>query len=241
MRKIYLSVFISISTVIASGQNITLTTNPIAISGDPSLVEEAVTYIHNNGPESQAMTWLRVTNTIPAEWTSSVCDPNLCWSPVADSPGYTFTLLPGDSGIVYIKFDARNGGSPISGCGEVEVNFYSTTDSANYNVAGVFQAQLGDVECGFTLAFYSPAIENSFLVYPNPAVNDFNAIASYASHIKTLAVINLVGKTMKTFQWETTSGKMNIAINDLAEGIYFVQFIDENEKVVSTKKLAVSR
>ncbi|MBC8047190.1 MAG: T9SS type A sorting domain-containing protein [Fimbriimonadaceae bacterium] len=235
MRNIYLSILSICLTTIVSAQYIVLDPGTADITGDPSEIAEAHATIKNNGPENQDMTWLRKVNDIPELWESSVCDPNLCWAPFANSPSYGFTLTSGGSGNTYIKFDARNmpTGPAVPGNGHVEINFYSISDSANYNALGVYTANLDGV------GFHSPNAENSFTVYPNPAVSDVNLIASYSSNIQKIKIVNIVGKTVYDMNWVTSSGKMLLSVEQFPEGIYFVQFINESNDIVATKKLAV--
>ncbi|MEZ5012781.1 MAG: T9SS type A sorting domain-containing protein [Chitinophagales bacterium] len=243
MKKIVATLFsIGISAVLFS-QNITLDPPSEEIIGDPDIIQEVHITLHNAG-DHQTMTWKRTINDIPAGWTSSVCDFNLCWSPVADAPSYFFEA-PGDtSGTVYVKFDARNyhdgAFDPVPGCGTVEVVFYSVTDSANYNAVGVFNAKLGVENCGDAI-FYSPLLDNSFLVYPNPANGEINIIASNSADVRSVEILNIVGKAVFTTGWQTGNGKMSLNLGNLPEGIYFVRLLDVSGKPVHTEKLSLTK
>lgn len=238
MRKLYSTLICSLA-ISASllAQNITLDPGSAYISGDASSIAEAHATLTNNGPADQLMTWSRKVNDIPEGWESSVCDPNLCWAPFADAPSYGFTLTSGGTGNTYIKFDARNmpSGPAIPGNGYVEVCFYSMEDSANYNVTGVYTADLTAV------GFYSPSAQNNYAVYPNPAVNEVNLLASYSSNIESVNIVNIVGKVVSSSAWAPEAGIMALNIRNLAEGIYFVQFINSQNEIVVTKKLAVKK
>ncbi|MFN0275655.1 MAG: T9SS type A sorting domain-containing protein [Chitinophagales bacterium] len=236
MRKILFYLLILCVTTSAFGQNLVLSPNPVEVTGDANTIAEAHAELTNNGPETQVLTWKRTINSITSGWESSICDPNLCWAPFADAPSYGFSLTSGGTGTVYAKFDATNApdGPAIPGTGHVEVLFYSIADSANYNATAVFHAMLtGDV------GFFSPNAENSFTLYPNPAVSDINLLASYTSNISQINIVNIVGKVVSSSAWTTTSGIMTMNISSLPEGIYFVQFMNAKNEIVATKKLAV--
>jgi hypothetical protein len=204
-------------------------------TGDPVEIHKATVTVTNTGTQAQSMTWLRTKNEKPAEWETSVCDPNLCWAPFADAPGYGWNQEPDGSIEFYVQFDGRNiPDAAVPGHGEVEITIYSEADSANYNAFGVFIADLG------ATGFYSPSMDQVFEVYPNPAINDLTVMASYSSDIEQIQIVNLVGKTVLLQNWNNGTGKMTVDIRDLPEGIYFVQFIGK-DKVLKTKKISISR
>jgi hypothetical protein len=210
------------------------------IDGDPSNINEVHIEFHNMG-ENQAMTWLRTVNDIPVGWKTSVCDFNLCWADFADEPDYFFDAPADTIGTVYVKFDARNyhdgGFDPVPGCGTVEVNFFSVLDSANYNALAVFHARLGVEECETNVV--SPIYDNNFLIYPNPTKNVINAVASFSANITYAEIVNATGSVVKTYSWNTASGKMTFELNDLPPGMYFVRLVDADNKGVYTEKVMV--
>jgi len=221
---------------------ITLTPNTAEIVGDPAVLNEVHIDFHNEGA-NQTMTWMRTVNDIPPEWKSSVCDFNLCWADFADEPDDYFDAPADTIGTVYVKFDARNfhdgAFNPMPGCGTVEVNFFSVLDSANYNALGVFYARLGvDAEdCKTIIA--SPSLENSFLIYPNPAKNTVNAVASFSANIQHADIINTTGYIVRSFNWETASGKMTFNLNDLPTGIYFIRLVNADNASIYTEKVII--
>ncbi|MBK9454105.1 MAG: T9SS type A sorting domain-containing protein [Bacteroidetes bacterium] len=221
---------------------ITLTPATAEIVGDPAVLNEVHVEFHNEGA-NQTMTWVRTVNDIPAEWKSSVCDFNLCWADFADSPDDYFEAPADTVGTVYVKFDARNfhdgAFNPMPGCGTVEVNFFSVLDSANYNALGVFHARLGVEEGDCKTVIASPSLDNSFLIYPNPAVNTINAVASFSADIHHVDIVDITGSIVSSYNWETTSGKMTFNMTDLPTGIYFVRLVDKTNVTVYAEKVIV--
>lgn len=221
---------------------ITLTPSTAEIVGEPDVLNEVHIEFHNEGT-TQTMTWVRTVNDIPEGWKSSVCDFNLCWADFADQPDDYFNAPADTLGIVYVKFDARNfkdgAFNPVPGCGTVEVNFFSVLDSANYNALGVFSARLGveEGDCNTTIA--SPSFDNSFLIYPNPAVNTINAVASFSASIKHVDIVDITGSIVSSYNWETASGKMTFDMTDLPAGIYFVRLVNATNATVYAEKVIV--
>ncbi len=70
-------------------------------------------------------------------------------------------------------------------------------------------------------------------IAPNPA-NEFIEILDN-DEITKMAVYNLVGRRMKSF--DISEGKM-YDIGDLPLGIYLVQMIDRNNKVITTQRFS---
>lgn len=239
MRRLLgvLSLAILAVTAVQAQSYITLSADTSYATGSPDEIHKAEVVVTNNGPDGQNMTWVRVVNDKPEEWETSVCDPNLCWAPFADAPGYGWFQPAGADDDFYVQFDGRNfpDGPAVDGHGEVEVIIYSEDDSANYNARGVFIADLsGEV------GFHSPDMDNQYEVYPNPAVNDLNILTSYSNGVEQIQIVNLVGKVMLVQQWNKGTGKLVLDISNLPEGIYFVQFIGKDQ-VLKTKKISVTR
>lgn len=238
MKKLLSSSILTLSLAALTAQmNITLSLDTAYAYGDPSEIHKAEITVTNDGAEAQDMTWLRVKNDIPAEWQSSVCDPNLCWASFANSPGYGWNQPAGSEIGFYVQFDGRQApdGPAIDGYGIVEVMIYSEDDSANYNAKAVF---IGDMQGGTSI--YSPSMDNTFEIYPNPAVNEITVMSSLNSGIKEIRIVNLVGKIVYLQNWQGTDGTMQVDLYDIPEGIYFVQFIGE-KGVLSTKKLSITK
>lgn len=216
-----------------TAQNLTI--NPVPSYGeDPDNTGTGIAHatLKNDGPEMKSdITWVRTTNDLSPEWYASICDFTYCYSPTTDVAPSFLILDSGESGEVKTNFSTND----YEGDGYVEIQYYSISDSANYNTLGVFIYSAEGTEVGFA----SPSASNSFEVYPNPAVNDVNVVASLNSNITEVRIINIVGKVMQNYKWNTASGKMVLPVQSISEGIYFVQFMNAAQEVVATKKLSV--
>ena len=70
-------------------------------------------------------------------------------------------------------------------------------------------------------------------VFPNP-VADYLGV-SHNDQIEKVQVFNLVGKTVKNFDY--LKGR-NYYLGDLPKGIYLVQFSDKRSKTLVTKRIS---
>lgn len=82
-------------------------------------------------------------------------------------------------------------------------------------------------------------VQNSpLLMYPNPCTDNVNISLAQLYEKASVSIIDITGKTVKTQQFESGVKLQNIAVDDLENGIYFVQLI-ENGNISSTEKLIV--
>ncbi len=70
-------------------------------------------------------------------------------------------------------------------------------------------------------------------VYPNPA-SDYIQLNETGT-VSKIKILNMVGKTIKRFEVTLKGEKYNIS--DMPKGLYLVQLLDSNDKVISTKRL----
>jgi len=72
------------------------------------------------------------------------------------------------------------------------------------------------------------------ILYPNPARNEVNIIFNSDLGVKSVAICNLIGKTVSYFK--TAGNSANLNIENLPSGIYFLRLMDANSNVVTTRK-----
>jgi len=78
-----------------------------------------------------------------------------------------------------------------------------------------------------------PTQKAKIKIYPNPA-SDYIQL-NVVSNVNKIKVLNMVGKTIKRFEVLLESEKYNIS--DMPKGLYLVQLLDSDDKVISTKRL----
>lgn len=71
-------------------------------------------------------------------------------------------------------------------------------------------------------------------VYPNPATNFISV--DNADNVKQIAVFNLVGKKLKTFENVVKDERYDVS--DLPNGMYLIQIIDHANKIVTTQRVS---
>lgn len=79
----------------------------------------------------------------------------------------------------------------------------------------------------------NPKIDKPIKIYPNPAYN-FIGLNSI-SGVNSITIYNLVGREMKKF-YTQKGGKYDIT--DLPRGMYLVQVLGSNGKVVTTQRMS---
>ena len=78
-------------------------------------------------------------------------------------------------------------------------------------------------------AFQSPKIK----VYPNPATHYIKL--SKLQGVRKIKILSLIGSPIKLYDVIALEEKYNVA--DLPNGLYLVQLLDNNNKVVTTQRL----
>jgi hypothetical protein len=79
--------------------------------------------------------------------------------------------------------------------------------------------------------------ESSLIIYPNPA-NDYIIIENRDVNIKTIELIDITGKTVKTVVG-LQDRKINFDISEITKGLYFLKVKTHNNKT-TVKKIVVN-
>lgn len=74
-------------------------------------------------------------------------------------------------------------------------------------------------------------------VFPNPATEYFQ-LTDKNDTVDQINIYNIVGKKMKTFEVETDK---KYYLNQFPKGMYLVQLVGHNNKVISTQRLNVKK
>jgi hypothetical protein len=85
--------------------------------------------------------------------------------------------------------------------------------------------------CGLLMG--QACVRPDLSVYPNPAA-EYIMVEDQNELVFELAVISLTGRKVRQFIYER-GGQYSIV--DLPKGVYLVQIIDRNKRVLSTQKL----
>lgn len=230
MKKYYLLIlsFVSLITV-TEAQKLTWDTDTAFVS-DTQMVDFTDIFAHaiftNDSMDADSFIWIRTVNDLSTDWTSAVCDINLCWS--SDTDSARFDLAKGQSGTFEFHF------YPI-GCGKgiMDVKIVSLADRS---VVATISSE-GNVWCTDVAELSIDDIG----VVPNPvkstlSLNLPSSIQSLFNNNVKIDVLNLLGQNVLSANY--SNGK-SIDVSDLNNGIYFIRFKLENKTF--TKKFQVAK
>ncbi|MES2691700.1 MAG: serine hydrolase [Bacteroidota bacterium] len=77
----------------------------------------------------------------------------------------------------------------------------------------------------------------SFKIYPNPASNEINIEHAENKDDLKISIYDMTGQ----LQYETQGTERSIPVNDLKNGIYFIQLVNGKGELIHTQKLIISK
>jgi len=81
-------------------------------------------------------------------------------------------------------------------------------------------------------------LENAFIAYPNPVLSTLNIRLNKEIPNYNIEIINISGQIIKKYSSNLfTDKKVQIALNDISNGIYFLKFTDISSKKTSIQKI----
>jgi hypothetical protein len=245
MKKILLSLLCLTLVFSAFAQSFSLQdTNGIAIPagskiqilGDPTApVITAKVHVKNNAAEAKEVKVKKLINegdTLPL--TMNYFCWGVCYGPTTYVSPFPQTIqagavndqfygdynpqsIPGKSTITYVFFDMNNVNDSVA----VTVEFNASPATA-------------DNELPSEICISS--------AYPNPAINtvclDYNLPGAFNK--ASVVISNILGAQVKEVVLYNNSGKVQIPVSDLENGIYFYSVVADNQLVV-TRKFVVKR
>ena len=192
----------------------------------------AKTTIHNNSADTAYVVWRRFED-IPVEWTSAVCDGNVCYPVEVDIPIEYFTIEPGGNDPLEVHFYPDN----FPGNGTVTIKAWDMRDSAGTVITGTYKGTAEEVTSS---ASSVPQENDKIRIYPNPA-KDYILIKNLPEkEVSTVEVYNIFGRRMLSFSQaaNNTDTVQKFEINTLTKGIYMIRVFDERMNVIYTESLS---
>ena len=215
------------------GQSFSVTPNPVNMEVDLStasnpidIVAEAV--ISNHTTDTLRLKWERVVNDIPACWTSSVLGVWIQALPFVDS--LNFNLLPNGEGHLNVSaFTAFADGTPTSGEAEVVLKV-TNLDSPSDTIQVVYTfSATGATSC---VTSTNEIEQAQGTIFPNPAVDFFSLNGMTA--VRFLRVYDATGACVRQYR---AAPEQSFYVGDLPTGVYLVQLLDADYRLVQTSKL----
>jgi hypothetical protein len=207
----------------------------IQVLGDPTAaVITAKIHVKNNAAEAKDV---KVKKVIHEGDTLALTMNYFCWgvcygpttyvSPFAQTiqagavndqfyGDYNPQSIPGKSTITYVFFDVNN---------------------VNDSVAVTIEYNASPASVGAPKAQASVSA-----AYPNPAINTFNLEYNISGQVNKAKVVisNILGSQVKEVELDSRSGKIQIPVTELVNGIYFYSIVAD-EQLVLTRKFVVKR
>ncbi len=181
-------------------------------------------------PQEITYEWTRISNSMPVDWTYSLCDYTNCYIGVPPSGTMTTISLQDSQNGVEGFFKLTLSPQGISGEGLIELYVYDSAnpasgDTVSFHITyteGVGVSELSSTE---------------FTLYPNPASEKITVHSANGTETFKGVVFNALGQSV--FSIETSNG-MNetINVNSWDKGVYFLRIESESGEA-TTKKFIV--
>lgn len=183
-------------------------------------------YFAPQSPENITFAWKRVENSLPENWSYSLCDYGSCYVGFPSSGKMsTMSAAEIEAGEeAFMKFNL----SPKSlGKGEVKIYIYDYNNVSRGDTVTI-KINYADV---LTVSTFQSANLN---IYPNPTNGILNLDNLTLNNGKATVLSN-IGSTVKSF--DLINGSNQVDISDLAKGVYFLRIEDQSGLVKTSKIL----
>ncbi|MBK7800066.1 MAG: T9SS type A sorting domain-containing protein [Saprospiraceae bacterium] len=223
MKYIYLIICIlCLDELFAQNQRFSVKPNPNIISFIPDMTDhKAHGVIKNMTSGTINVLWIREILELPVDWSTFVCDGNLCYSPdLGKCPEkYPNVIKTNDSTVldVYIRDNGSEGAAHI-----VMWVFEKEDTSKKLKVDYLFNKIVSNNE-----------VKNiEIKVYPNPAYNDF--FVDYNQGLTRIDLYSILGKRVISFE---ALQRKSYDISPLMDGLYLIKLIGPNEQLLRTIRI----
>lgn len=185
--------------------------------------------LYNNTSNSFSMRWVRIEESIPASWYTSVCDPVACRPPTMDSASFSLPVT-GDNNI-NVHFYPEN----TPGIGYIRIKLYEVLNPTSTTIL----TYNGDASGAVSITEIQK-VEGIGQNFPNP----FNNTTTIKWQLQTnndaqIQILDASGRLVKNYSLEGNQGV--VVINEhLPVGMYFYRLVNNGE-VISRNKMQVTR
>lgn len=229
MKKILLTIVSSICIGLSAHaqstvQDTTAYTKNSGCLQKNSTAQAADGKIINNSTVADTISWTLSNLNLLSGWElDAICDINTCKtaSQLNANPGpWKFVIQPGQT--ANLTVDLIGSSSALDGTNWVTV----TTNR-------------GDMVYKFSTCPLSTKDvdgRNVVDIFPNPANNYIN-LSLNDKNITAVHVTNVVGRKIAKFDVDANNSPFRIAIDNITNGIYFLQFTDNKGKILAVRKV----
>jgi len=169
-------------------------------------------YIETPSPQDITYRWKLVSNTIPVEWSYSLCDYTTCYPGIPASGTMTPITAADMSNGIRASFKITISPNSTYGNGEVKIWVYDQADS---NIGDTVTFQLNHTNS----AGLTEEVLASMNLYPNPSEGKFN-ISNPGSKAVDVEIYSVQGNSIQRLNI-TPESTETIDMSDLSKGVYF--------------------
>jgi hypothetical protein len=189
----------------------------------------------NTTSASITFNWKLVQLYKDAGWKfDGACDNVQCYTEevpgLVDGKG-TFTTMPVAAGATLDFKMIFNGNDAVTGTKSISTIEISTgSETAKKATFAAFKGTTG---------IKTVLVKNNddITIFPNPASSYIDVIYSPSSDVKTIAVYNLIGKTVNVYKVTDKNSARCEFNSDMPSGIYIVRIADSKGNVIATRKI----
>lgn len=224
MKNIYNYIIGTLSLVLslfqanpAKAQNYSISPNDTLIVSAPyNELTIFDIYMVNNVNTKISLSWMSISNTLPAGWDYSLCDLGSCYAGIPAS-GTMDSVNVGGQGFLGLNVNPY----AISGTGTVRIYVYESGNQANGDT-------LTWIVTSSPTSTDEVTMESLISIYPNPAAGKIN-IQLAGTEVK-LAFAELYTITGRKLAIKSLAGyvEKSFDISAYPAGVYFIRLIDEN-------------
>lgn len=221
MKKVLLSLVCSIAFGSAFSQ-VTVAHDTVYYNGVPKdnsivVCKDSIT---NGTGSAVTVNWSKSGQSLPSGWTLiSACDPATCYPSPANG-NYYAPLAAGATGKWYIDVKAAPGAADGPAWVTLTTNYGDMTFIFN-----TWPTSLTDRD-----------VNNFASIYPNPTSSVIN-VAISNKNISTMNVLNVIGRKVASVAVDASKPNFKYSLDNLADGIYILQFSDSKGKLIGVKKV----
>jgi hypothetical protein len=210
---------------VLSFAQITIHHDTVVYNGFPKGMGVKASYdsMTNTSSAPITITWYKSFDNLSANpgWTGvGLCDINACH--VYNNTTRSFVIAPGKTEKFYVDMKADLGASDGPVYVVVTTNFGDMVFKFNADPTSVKDYTKNNLVAD---------------IYPNPATNyvDLNI---QDKNVASIHVLNVVGNRIAKFDISSSiPNPVRIPLNNVAEGVYLLQFSDANGRQLGTKRL----
>lgn len=173
-------------------------------------------FIKNESTRSKTLIWERTEIALAENWTTAVCDVNLCYLPHVSTQ--EFELAAGAEGTLDLHLYPDN----TEGSGLVEIKVYDKFAPLD-SIVGVYYLN------GTTSSVEK--ITNNIKITPNPAVD--RIFIQDFQKVTVLEIYSIEGKLVS----KTSPLSNEVNVSYLNSGVYILRMSDKNGRYISSNVL----